>query len=96
MKKKLLMGVEEVTAVFSQEQDGCSPFEGTEGRQSIRVEIHDGGGGPYVVISTERWAFDDPSEFVDTLNTLLQVAEDMAEGINVRPDPQASVVSLED
>jgi hypothetical protein len=37
--------------------------------QILLVEINDGGAGPYVIISTERWAFDikDIDEFCNML-----------------------------
>ena len=39
-----------------QEDDCCSPVDVG---QKLRIEIEDGGGGPYVVISTNRWAIDE-------------------------------------
>lgn len=48
--------------VYSQEGDGCSP----EG-QDITIRRQDDGGGPYFVIETPRWAFNDLDELVALL-----------------------------
>jgi len=55
---------------FEQEQDCCGPNEST--RQELVVETCDGGGGPYVVISTNRWAIDpnDKKEVQQFINAL--------------------------
>jgi hypothetical protein len=50
------MKLESVTTLYSQEADCCAPIN-TEFHE-LSVEIADGGGGPYAVIKTERWALD--------------------------------------
>lgn len=47
---------------FQQNTDACS-----EGDQFLNVEIADGGGGPYYIIKTDRWAFNDISDLVAIL-----------------------------
>lgn len=43
-------------ATFEQEVDCCGPSD--RKTLELTVETCDGGGGPYVVLSTERWAID--------------------------------------
>jgi hypothetical protein len=49
-----------ITEVYSQDEDCCG--RASELGQEITISTHDGGGGPYVVIQTERWAMDDDKE----------------------------------
>lgn len=58
MKAKL----EEWEKNFSQEADCCSSEY-----QNLHVSMVDGGGGPYFVIETQRWAFNDIGELVELL-----------------------------
>ncbi len=46
---------------YSQENDCCD--DGTIG-QFIEIESHDGGGGKYFTIKTERWSFNDAKQLV--------------------------------
>lgn len=50
------MKVISVTAEYEQPEDCCGRT-GVE-QQHLQVEICDGGGGPYAVIRTDRWALD--------------------------------------
>jgi hypothetical protein len=63
-----------LTAEYAQEQDCCGSPEYPE--QNLRVEVHDGGGGYYLVISTERWAVDasDLDALAARLHALLRAA----------------------
>jgi hypothetical protein len=45
---------------FTEEVDSCGQSSG--GCNLLEVEIVDAGGGPYLVIKTERWAIEDPEE----------------------------------
>lgn len=38
-------------------------------RQRLQIEVQDGGGGPFVVLSTERFALDDPNDLLTILET---------------------------
>lgn len=51
---------------FHQERDCCG--EGDEDNY-LEIETHDGGGGQYLVIKTERWAIE-PGEFPEFINLL--------------------------
>lgn len=60
--------------VASQEVDCCESGISNE----IVVEVYDGGGGPYLVIKTDRWAFDggkDIDAFARELKACLKKAE---------------------
>jgi len=46
---------------YTQDNDCCD--DGTVG-QFIEIESHDGGGGKYFTIKTERWAFESAVELV--------------------------------
>ena len=48
---------------FSQEGDCC----GGDEVQELSVSAHDGGGGPFFVIGTVRWAIDDITQLVELL-----------------------------
>ena len=56
-----------VTATLYQEVDCCSSGDVNE----ITLTVEDGGGGPYFVISTERWAMDGVEEFEDLVATVV-------------------------
>jgi len=52
-----------IQVTFSQENDSCSPT--SEFGQDLTLLVEDAGGGPYIVMSTERWAINE--EDVDWL-----------------------------
>lgn len=58
------MKVVGLKATYEQQEDCCGRPQ--HDSQTIDIEIVDGGGGPYAVISTERWSLDSSSldEFV--------------------------------
>ena len=58
------------TETYSQEEDCCGRVNETG--QDIEISTHDGGGGLYLVIKTERWAVDDISELVGPMQKLLE------------------------
>lgn len=60
---------------YSQEGDCIAGSE----HQLLTVSQHDGGGGPFWVLTTERWAFDSIEELV-TLLKGAGVAETASEG----------------
>lgn len=53
------------TFIFSQECD-CNDDD----LQELRVSIEEGGGGPFITISTRRWAFDSGSELSSLLHKI--------------------------
>lgn len=53
MKEAKLVGV---TMTYEQAEDCCGRTDHEE--QYLTVETQDGGGGPYLVLKTERWALD--------------------------------------
>ena len=63
------------TETYEQEQDSWGPA-GHLG-QDLTLEVMDAGGGPYVVISTPRWALDadDIDAFVSRIRALLDRVE---------------------
>lgn len=67
-------------ATYTQAADSCAPV-GIDDNM-IDVSIEDAGGGPYIVIKTERWALDGDKldEFTDALRTLWMQVEDAKNG----------------
>lgn len=61
-KKPELVAME---STYQQDVDASAPND-TLG-QYITIKAEDAGGGFYYVISTERWAIDDPKELFDLL-----------------------------
>ena len=57
--------------VFYQDADD---MDAKEMHQELKIEIADGGGGPYLVLTTKRWAINGP----DDIETLCKVAMDFA------------------
>jgi len=53
----------ELTEVYWQQEDCCAPVN--EGGQTFTISTQNGGGGSYLVISTERWALDSAKEIDD-------------------------------
>ena len=73
MKVKHVMA--NIFATFEQECDTCK--ESSAGPNTLDVEVAHGGGGPYIVISTERWALDfdkDVDELIDGLRAVVDEA----------------------
>lgn len=58
----------EMTANYLQKGDTCSTNEFNE----LKIETQNGGDGSYYVISTERFAFDSPSELIEILNDFIK------------------------
>lgn len=56
---KLLPKLESATLLFTQEKDCCDSgaFD-----QEIKIQSHDGGGGKFFTIKTDRWAFESAGE----------------------------------
>jgi len=48
---------------FTQDADCCDSGEG----QFLKIKTENGGGGDFYIIETERWAFDNIPELVQTL-----------------------------
>lgn len=66
---------------LTQDEDCCGRSE--IDTQSIEIETMDGGGGAYLVISTERWALDDEADIDKFAARLKEVLRQM-------PHPPAS------
>ena len=62
---KLKTEVARVSAELVQEEDCCG--YGNELAQTLSIESHDGGGGWYWTIKTDRWAFDSVEELAEQL-----------------------------
>ena len=63
--------VSELRILLSQDEDCCGRTE--ESGQDIEIEIMDGGGGPYIVFTTTRWAV----ASADELDWLAGLAKEM-------------------
>jgi len=57
----------EIKGLFGQLKDSC---DGGDDIQFLSVETADAGGGPYIVISTERWAID--ADDIDKFSSMLK------------------------
>lgn len=66
-KPKTHPKLESATLLFSQEKDCCDDraFD-----QEIEIQSHDGGGGKFFTLKTDRWAF----ESVEELEALIKDA----------------------
>jgi hypothetical protein len=65
---------------FTQEQHCCCP---SDTHPRMRLELHDGGGGEYLVLNATEWAMDTPEE-IDML-----AAEMKALLAKAKADPDA-------
>lgn len=72
------MKLESMRATYTQQADCCTSSTDDNVLEAV---IEDGGGGPYIVIKTERWALDGDrlGEFTDTLRALWKQVEDAKE-----------------
>jgi len=61
-RKKYLLS-QELQMTFTQDSDCCDSGEG----QFLKIKTENGGGGDFYIIETERWAFDNIPELVQTL-----------------------------
>lgn len=52
---------------FEQDCDTCDARN--DSKQDLMVKQDDGGGGPFYVIETERWAFDYLEDLIEFLET---------------------------
>jgi hypothetical protein len=66
MKKPDLI---EITATFHQDKD---ELQGNQFGQFLKINTADAGKGKYFVISTDRWAFDDPKELLETIQDFIK------------------------
>lgn len=55
--------LDEFSKTFVQKADYC----GNDGDQRLEIQQLDGGGGPYWVLSTRRWAIDSIEDLVQIL-----------------------------
>ena len=62
MIKKAEILSQEFKVTFAQDADCCTSED-----QYITIKTDNGGGGDFFVIETERWAFDNIPELVQTL-----------------------------
>jgi hypothetical protein len=66
--------VQSAKIVYWQDADNCPE----DGGQELVVHTEDGGGGPYIVIATQRWAID--VDEVDNVPELLRRVLEIHEG----------------
>lgn len=68
----------ELKVTLSQEEDCCGRTNGLG--QDLTIEVVDGGGGPYAVISTERWAIEPEqlSAFVTLISWMVSTVDDFS------------------
>lgn len=71
MSEETAVKIESVRVDYMQEEDSCS----SDGPQVLTVETQDAGGGPYLVISTTRWAIERPEDLLPLLRRVLALAE---------------------
>lgn len=61
-----------LSVTYSQEADSCD--EDSDGIQTLTVEMRDAGAGPYLVVSTTRWAADSPEALAALLRRVWEMA----------------------
>lgn len=64
------MELAEMKFTYVQDADSCDPLM----NQELEAEFRDEGDGPYLVIKTERWAFDNRLEAISLINKIFSVA----------------------
>jgi hypothetical protein len=62
-RKKPELLAQEFQMTFTQDSDCCDSGDG----QFLTIKTQNGGGGDFYVIETERWAFDNIPELMNTL-----------------------------
>lgn len=76
-----------ISATLEQEPDCCSEQDTIA---QLTVSTTDGGGGPFLILNTERWSLSDNADidaFAATLKSILAIAE---QGMPPTDDPYAS------
>ena len=69
MKDGMRVTISEIAVTFSQDGDSIEP-----GIQTLTIMIQDAGGGPFLILETDRWAVDSERE----MNKVLGRAERLA------------------
>lgn len=59
----------ELKVTYDQEADCCDGTSQLD-TQYLEIELHDGGGGEFWTLKTERWAIDDVKDLGKKLKTL--------------------------
>lgn len=68
----------DISATIAQESDCCAPGQDPENYMKIKIE--DGGGGPYVSFSTQRWAINvDDMKDIEELYNKMKIICDLQE-----------------
>lgn len=75
-----------IKLTLTQEEDCCGRVAHDE--QSIEIETMDGGGGPYLVIATERWSLDDDADIDKFAARLKEVLRQMPNGNDTTSERQ--------
>ena len=70
MLDKSLQKDYKLEATYSQEQDCSDPSD--EGYQFLRITTEDGGGGPFYILETKRWAFDNVQDLIDLMDEFIE------------------------
>jgi hypothetical protein len=67
------MRIDGAKFLLTQDPDSCS----NEPIHELHVEIADAGGGPYIVLQTQRWSInpEEIGQFAERLKALLQIVE---------------------
>lgn len=67
------ISVAQVKIVYSQAKDCCDGD--TLFNQLLEVESHDGGGGHFFTVKTDRWAFGHPDQLLHLVNKVRNMVE---------------------
>jgi len=73
VKPETKIEVARASVSLVQDEDCCN--DSNESVQTLDIESHDGGGGWYWTIKTERWAFDSVKELSSQLKVIIKKLE---------------------
>ena len=69
MKDGTRVAISEIAVTFSQDGDSIEP-----GTQTLTIMIQDAGGGPFLILETDRWAVDSEREMNKVLGRVERLA----------------------
>lgn len=58
--EKPMANIQTVTVTLTQDADDAQGYDAPD--QALTLTLQDTGGGPFMILETERWAFDEPKE----------------------------------
>ena len=73
-----MITADSLTVNYYQSPDDNAPDD-HHGDQFLTLTLETVGAGPYLVISTQRWAFNDPEEFNSLLKAFVAAGEPLFE-----------------